>query len=161
MNETHPTTDYAMLKRQLAALLDTRDWVTNTSQMAAFIFQQVPELNWAGFYIQREERVLRLGPFQGQPACNPIEFEAGVCGAAARTRQTQRVEDVHAFPGHIACDAASRSELVVPLISNDRLWGVLDLDSPLPGRFALEDQEGIEALCQVLMDQTDLPDLIG
>ncbi|GHC33222.1 hypothetical protein GCM10010082_29790 [Kushneria pakistanensis] len=157
MNDTRPITDYGMLKRQLTALLDTRDWVTNTSQMAAFIFQQIPELNWAGFYIQREERVLRLGPFQGQPACNPIAFEEGVCGAAARTRQTQRVEDVHAFPGHIACDAASRSELVVPLIVDDRLWGVLDLDSPLPGRFSIEDQAGIEAMCQVLVAQSDLP----
>lgn len=160
MSNTRSTTDYAMLKRQLMALLDTRDWVTNTAQMAAFIFQQVPDLNWAGFYIQREERVLRLGPFQGQPACNPIGFEEGVCGAAARTGETQRVEDVHAFPGHIACDAASRSELVVPLSINDRLWGVLDLDSPLPGRFGIEDQEGIEALCQVLIEQTDLPDRV-
>ncbi|SPJ34935.1 GAF domain-containing protein [Kushneria phyllosphaerae] len=160
MSNTRPTTDYAMLKRQLMALLDTRDWVTNTAQMAAFIFQQVPDLNWAGFYIQREERVLRLGPFQGQPACNPIGFEDGVCGAAARTAETQRVEDVHAFPGHIACDAASRSELVVPLSIGDRLWGVLDLDSPLPGRFGIEDQEGIEALCQVLIEQTDLPDRV-
>lgn len=160
MSNTRSTTDYAMLKRQLMALLDTRDWVTNTAQMAAFIFQQVPELNWAGFYIQREERVLRLGPFQGQPACNPIGFEEGVCGAAAHTGETQRVEDVHAFPGHIACDAASRSELVVPLIKDDRLWGVLDLDSPLPGRFGIEDQAGIEALCQVLIEQTDLPDRV-
>lgn len=160
MSNTRPTTDYAMLKRQLMALLDTRDWVTNTAQMAAFIFQQVPELNWAGFYIQREERVLRLGPFQGQPACNPIGFEEGVCGAAARMGETQRVEDVHTFPGHIACDAASRSELVVPLIKDDRLWGVLDLDSPLPGRFGIEDQAGIEALCQVLIEQTDLPDRV-
>lgn len=160
MSNTRPTTDYAMLGRQLMALLDTRDWVTNTAQMAAFIFQQVPELNWAGFYIQREERVLRLGPFQGQPACNPIGFEEGICGAAARMGETQRVEDVHAFPGHIACDAASRSELVVPLIKDDRLWGVLDLDSPLPGRFGIEDQAGIEALCQVLIEQTDLPDRV-
>ncbi|WP_445621546.1 GAF domain-containing protein [Kushneria sp. Sum13] len=160
MSNTRSTTDYAMLKRQLMALLDTRDWVTNTAQMAALIFQQVPDLNWAGFYIQREERVLHLGPFQGQPACNPIGFEEGVCGAAARTGETQRVEDVHAFPGHIACDAASRSELVVPLSINNRLWGVLDLDSPLPGRFGIEDQEGIEALCQVLIEQTDLPDRV-
>ena len=160
MSNTRPTTDYAMLGRQLMALLDTRDWVTNTAQMAAFIFQQVPELNWAGFYIHREERVLRLGPFQGQPACNPIGFEEGVCGAAARMGETQRVEDVHAFPGHIACDAASRSELVVPLIKDDRLWGVLDLDSPMPGRFGIEDQAGIEALCQVLIEQTDLPDRV-
>ena len=159
MNDTRPTTDYAMLRRQLSALLDTRDWVTNTSQMAAFIFQQVPDLNWAGFYLQREARVLRLGPFQGQPACNPIGFDEGVCGAAARTGETQRVEDVHAFPGHIACDAASRSELVVPLIREGRVWGVLDLDSPLPGRFEVEDQQGIEALCQVLIEQSDLTDL--
>ena len=160
MDDTRPDTNYAMLGRQLKALLDTRDWITNTAQMAAFIFQQVPDLNWSGFYIQREERVLRLGPFQGQPACNPIGFDQGVCGTAARTLETQRVEDVHAFPGHIACDAASRSELVVPLIREGRVWGVLDLDSPLPGRFKPEDQKGIEGLCQVLIEQTDLPDLI-
>lgn len=136
-----------LLERQLASLLDTRDWLTNAAQTVAFIRQTFDDLNWVGFYLQREENTLVLGPFQGLPACNPIAFERGVCGAAARTRQTQRIEDVHAFDGHIACDPASRSELVVPIVVGERLWGVLDIDSPVPGRFSADDQALIEALC--------------
>ncbi|WP_106478296.1 GAF domain-containing protein [Phytohalomonas tamaricis] len=148
-------TDYALLGRQLEMLLDTRDWITNAAQTAAFINEQIPDLNWAGFYLHRQPQTLLLGPFQGKPACNPIPFDKGVCGAAARTRQTQRVADVHAFPGHIACDAASRAELVVPLIVNDEVWGVLDMDSPQPNRFSAEDQSGIEALCRIFIAATD------
>lgn len=148
-------TDYALLGRQLETLLDTRDWITNAAQTAAFIYAQLPELNWAGFYLHRQPQTLLLGPFQGKPACNPIPFTKGVCGAAARTRQTQRVADVHAFPGHIACDAASRAELVVPLIVNGEVWGVLDLDSPMPDRFSAEDQRGIETLCRIFVAATD------
>ncbi|MBB3140635.1 GAF domain-containing protein [Halomonas organivorans] len=149
-------TDYALLARQLGALLDTRDWLTNSAQTSAFIMQEIPELNWVGFYLQREPQRLDLGPFQGKPACHPIPFSKGVCGAAARTRETQRIDDVHAVADHIACDAASRAELVIPVMVDDRLWGVLDLDSPRQGRFSANDQEGLEALVQVFVEHTDL-----
>lgn len=149
-------TDYASLERQLAALLDTRDWLTNAAQTSAFLMQALDDLNWVGFYLQRQPETLILGPFQGLPACNPIPFSKGVCGAAARSRQTQRVDDVHAVPDHIACDAASRSELVVPIVVGEHLWGVLDIDSPLPARFSREDQAGIERLCRVFGAASDL-----
>ncbi|TVP46794.1 MAG: GAF domain-containing protein [Halomonas sp.] len=155
------TVDYPFLSRQLEALLDTRDWLTNSAQTCAFIYQQLSGLNWAGFYIQRQPEVLGLGPFQGQPACHPIPFSKGVCGAAARNQTTQRVDDVHAIADHIACDANSRSELVVPILIDNRLWGVLDLDSPLHARFTEQDQAGIEALVATFIRQTDLPDLIN
>lgn len=149
--------DYALLGRQLEALLDTRDWLTNSAQMCAFIHQYVPELNWAGFYLQRSKDMLTLGPFQGKPACNPIPFSKGVCGAAARSQTTQRIADVHAVADHIACDAASRSELVIPLLIEGDIWGVLDLDSPRAERFSEADQAGIEALVAIFQRQTDLP----
>lgn len=154
-----PTTDYGLLARQLDALLDTRDALTNSAQTCAFIMQSVADLNWAGFYLHRLPETLVLGPFQGKPACNPIPFSKGVCGAAARSRETQRVEDVHAVADHIACDAASRSELVIPILGDDGLWGLLDLDSPLPGRFDEHDQAGIEALMAVFASRTDLSTL--
>lgn len=147
---------YAMLAAQAEALLaDERNLVANAAQLSAFIFQEVPDLNWAGFYFVDGQDQLLLGPFQGKVACMRIPFSKGVCGAAARERQTQRVEDVHAFPGHIACDAASRSELVVPLVKDDRLIGVLDLDSPNPARFSATDQAGIERLVAVFLAATD------
>jgi len=121
------------------------DGIANMANLAALIWQAIPDLNWAGFY-RFDGSELVLGPFQGKAACIRIPLEKGVCGAAALTRETQRVEDVHAFPGHIACDADSRSELVVPIVVGDRLIGVLDLDSPLPSRFTAEDQTGAEAL---------------
>jgi L-methionine (R)-S-oxide reductase len=152
--------DYSLLNRQLEALLDTRDWLTNSAQTCAFIQQQLSDLNWVGFYLQRQSEVLGLGPFQGQPACHPIPFSKGVCGAAARQQSTQRVDDVHAVADHIACDANSRSELVIPIVVEDHLWGVLDLDSPLHARFSQQDQAGIEALVATFMRQTDLPDLV-
>ncbi|WP_163557431.1 GAF domain-containing protein [Halomonas sp. NO4] len=148
--------DYALLARQLEALLDGRDWLTNSAQTCAFIMQEIPDLNWVGFYLQRQPEVLSLGPFQGKPACHPIPFAKGVCGAAARTQQTQRVDDVHAVADHIACDAASNAELVVPISVNGHLWGVLDLDSPVKGRFNAADQAGIEALVAVFIERTDL-----
>lgn len=154
-----PETDYGLLARQLEALLDTRDALTNTAQTCAFITQSVPGLNWAGFYLHRKPETLILGPFQGKPACNPIPFTKGVCGAAARSRVTQRVDDVHAVEDHIACDADSRSELVIPLSSGDQLWGLLDLDSPLPARFNDQDQAGIEALMRIFIERTDLATL--
>lgn len=121
------------------------DGIANMANVAALIWQAIPDLNWAGFY-RFDGSELVLGPFQGKAACIRIALDKGVCGAAARLRATQRVDDVHAFPGHIACDADSRSELVVPIVANDRLVGVLDLDSPVPGRFTADDQSGAEAL---------------
>ena len=150
------TADYPLLLRQLAALLDTRDWLTNSAQTCAFLMEAIPDLNWAGFYLHRMPETLCLGPFQGKSACHPIPFAKGVCGAAARTRRTQRIDDVHAVVDHIACDAASRAELVVPIVVDDQLWGVLDLDSPIQGRFSEADQAGIEALVRVFMDRSDL-----
>lgn len=147
---------YAMLAAQVEALLaGERNLVANAAQLSAFIYQEVPDLNWAGFYFVEGDDQLLLGPFQGKVACMRIPFSKGVCGAAARERRTQRVEDVHAFPGHIACDAASRSELVVPLIQGGRLIGVLDLDSPHPARFSAADQAGIEALVEAFLAATD------
>ena len=147
---------YAMLAAQVEALLaGERNLVANAAQLSAFIYQEVPDLNWAGFYFVEGEDQLLLGPFQGKVACMRIPFNKGVCGAAARERRTQRVEDVHAFPGHIACDAASRSELVVPLVQGGRLIGVLDLDSPHPARFSAADQAGIEALVEAFLAATD------
>jgi L-methionine (R)-S-oxide reductase len=143
-------TDPDTLWDDLAAAADAitagePDAIANMANVAALIWQAVPDLNWAGFY-RFDGRELVLGPFQGKSACIRIALDRGVCGAAAATRTTQRVEDVHAFPGHIACDAASRSELVVPVVVDDRLIGVLDLDSPLPGRFSAEDAAGADAL---------------
>jgi GAF domain-containing protein len=144
----------ADLYRDLLAALDALtanepDWVANTANAAALVWQHLPDLNWSGFYRLTGEELV-LAPFQGKPACIRIEVGRGVCGTAAATRKTQRVDDVHAFPGHIACDAASRSELVVPVLAGGRLWGVLDLDSPLPARFDDDDAEGCEALATLL-----------
>lgn len=121
------------------------DAIANMANVAALIWQAIPDLNWAGFY-RFDGHELVLGPFQGKAACIRIPIGKGVCGAAARLRATQRVEDVHAFPGHIACDTDSRSELVVPIVAGDRLIGVLDLDSPVPARFTADDQAGAETL---------------
>lgn len=146
---------YALLAAQLESLLaDDRDFIANASQFSAFLYNELPELNWAGFYLNKQEELV-LGPFQGKVACVRIPFTRGVCGAAARTRETQRVEDVHAFPGHIACDSASNSELVVPLVKEGRLIGVLDLDSPSIGRFSEADQAGIEHLAAIFLRLTD------
>ena len=143
---------YALLCAQLESLLaDERDFIANSAQFSAFLFNQLDDLNWAGFYLNRNEELV-LGPFQGQIACVRIAFGRGVCGAAAASRQTQRVADVNAFPGHIACDSASRSELVVPLVHGDELIGVFDLDSPHPGRFDEEDQQGLEAIARAFLE---------
>lgn len=146
---------YALLAAQLESLLeDERDFIANAAQFSAFLYHQIDDLNWAGFYLNRNQELV-LGPFQGQIACVRIPFGRGVCGAAAATEQTQRVEDVHAFAGHIACDSASNSELVVPLIKDGRLIGVLDLDSPSIGRFSENDQQGIEALAAIFLRASD------
>ncbi|QVM98181.1 GAF domain-containing protein [Pseudomonas sp. B21-012] len=146
---------YGLLAAQLEALLaDERDFIANAAQFSAFLYSQVEDLNWAGFYLNRNEQLL-LGPFQGQVACVRIPFGRGVCGAAAASRETQRVEDVHAFPGHIACDSASNSELVIPLVKDGRLIGVLDLDSPKLARFSEVDQAGLERLAGIFLRLTD------
>jgi len=132
-----------------ALTADEPDMIANMANAAALIWQYLPDLNWSGFY-RLVDGELVLGPFQGKPACIRIAIGAGVCGAAAKTRETQLVEDVHAFPGHIACDAASRSELVVPIVHEGALIGVLDLDSPSPARFDAEDAAGCEALIRLL-----------
>jgi L-methionine (R)-S-oxide reductase len=144
----------AELYQDLAAALDALtadepDAIANMANASALLWQYLPELNWAGFY-RNVGGELVLGPFQGKAACIRIPFGKGVCGAAASSLETQRVEDVHAFPGHIACDADSRSELVVPIVHEGRLIGVLDLDSPLPARFDAEDAKGCEALVALL-----------
>lgn len=141
---------WAELRGQLAGVIDGEpDPVANMANAAAILFHGLPDLNWAGFYLLRGGELV-LGPFQGRAACVRIPLGKGVCGTAAAARSTQIVADVQAFPGHIACDAASRSELVVPLIANDQLVGVIDLDSPLPARFDAEDAAGLEAFATVL-----------
>ncbi|ATB60057.1 putative signaling protein [Xanthomonas citri pv. fuscans] len=127
------------------------DRIANAANLAALIFHSLPSLNWAGFYFY-DGRELVVGPFQGLPACVRIPLDKGVCGAAASTRQSQRIADVDAFPGHIACDSASRSELVIPLVKGDALIGVLDLDSPELDRFDADDQRGLEAIAQLFVD---------
>ena len=146
---------YDLMAAQVQALFaDERDFIANAAQFSAFLYHQVDDLNWAGFYLNRNEELV-LGPFQGQVACVRIPFDRGVCGAAAATRQTQRVEDVHAFPGHIACDSASNSELVIPLVKEGKLIGVLDLDSPKVGRFSEADQVGLEKLAALFLELSD------
>ncbi|KAA1178123.1 GAF domain-containing protein [Rhizobium tropici] len=141
---------YRELADQLKALLEgEQDSIANAANTSALIFQMLPDLNWAGFYFLRQANELVLGPFQGKPACVRIAVGRGVCGTAVEKARSILVEDVHAFPGHIACDAASRSELVVPLFRDGRVFGVIDLDSPLPGRFDEDDQAGIEALAAI------------
>ena len=143
---------YAQLLEQARGLLyGEHDRIANAANLSALVYHSLPDLNWVGFYFY-DGAELVVGPFQGLPACVRIPLHKGVCGAAASTRQTQRVEDVHAFPGHIACDAASRSELVVPLVHNGELVGVFDLDSPLPGRFDADDQQGLEAIAQAWIE---------
>lgn len=146
-------TVYRELAQQLGGLLsDERDAIANAANTAALLFTSLPDLNWAGFYFLRSAEELVLGPFQGKPACVRIAVGRGVCGAAVERRQSMLVDDVHAFADHIICDAASRSELVVPLMGGDRILGVIDLDSPLPSRFDLDDQHGIEAIAAIYVN---------
>ncbi|KGM56849.1 diguanylate cyclase [Lysobacter arseniciresistens ZS79] len=143
---------YAELAAQARALLaGESDRIANAANLSALVYHALPELNWVGFYFF-DGRELVVGPFQGQPACVRIPLDKGVCGAAASTRQSQRVADVDAFPGHIACDSASRSEVVVPLVLDDALVGVFDIDSPRRERFDADDQRGFEALAQVYLE---------
>lgn len=144
---------YDELTQQLEGLLGgERDAIANAANTAALLFTTLPDLNWAGFYFLRSPDELVLGPFQGKPACVRIAIGKGVCGTAAARRETVVVEDVHAFPGHIACDSASNSEIVVPLVRGGELLGVLDLDSPKHARFGAADQQGLEALARIFID---------
>lgn len=146
------------LIRQTRGLLESeRDLIANAANLSALIWQLVPDLNWAGFYLMKRGELV-LGPFQGKPACVRIAVGKGVCGAAVVTRASVLVVDVHAFPGHIACDAASNSELVVPLIRNGVVHGVLDLDSPRVGRFDENDRSGFEELVSIFMAMTEFAD---
>ena len=146
--------DTATMYRDLASALEGLltgeiDSIANMANAAALIYETLPDVNWVGFYRNIGDELV-LGPFQGRPACIRIKFGEGVCGAAAATRQVQRVEDVHAFPGHIACDSASNSEIVVPLIRDGELIGVLDIDSPKSARFTEEDEAGVVRLGEIL-----------
>ncbi len=143
---------YADLATQARGLLaGERDRTANAANLGALVYHALPDLNWVGFYFFDGQELV-VGPFQGHPACVRIALGRGVCGTAAQTRQTQRVADVDAFPGHIPCDSASRSELVVPLYDGDALVGVFDLDSPILDRFDAEDQRGLEAIAGIFLE---------
>jgi len=146
--------DTATMYRDLASALEALiagepDPIANMANASALIFETLPDVNWVGFY-RNVNQELVLGPFQGRPACIRMTFDQGVCGAAAKTREVQRVQDVNAFPGHIACDSASKSEIVVPLIREGKLLGVLDIDSPKTARFTEEDEAGVVKLGEIL-----------
>lgn len=143
--------DYQLLYQQALALFEGEtDWIANTSNMAALLYNGLADVNFAGFYRVQDGELI-LGPFQGQVACVHIAFGSGVCGTAAQTGETQLVKDVHQFAGHIACDAASNSEIVVPIYQGDKLWGALDIDSPKLARFDQEDQAGLERLAPLFL----------
>jgi GAF domain-containing protein len=147
--------DKPTMYRDLASALEglvagEPDGIANMANASALIYETLPDVNWVGFY-RNIAGELVLGPFQGRPACIRMTFDQGVCGAAAKTRQVQRVEDVNTFPGHIACDSASNSEIVVPLMRNGEVIGVLDIDSPKRARFTEEDEAGVVKLAEIMM----------
>ena len=143
-------TDYRLLARQLEALIEDTEWdISIMANASALIWDALEDINWAGFYIMRNGH-LELGPFQGKVACVRIGIGKGVCGTAVLEDKTQLVPDVHEFPGHIACDSASNSEIVIPIHSGESIYGVLDIDSPLKGRFTEDDSDGLEALVKVI-----------
>ena len=147
---------YASLAAQLRSLLaGERDSVANMANFAALLFHSLPDLNWSGFYLLKDKQLV-LGPFQGKPACIRIPLGEGVCGTAAARRETILVANVHEFPGHIACDSASNSEIVVPVMNDDTLIGVLDLDSPTFARFDDDDAKGLNELVEIFVEATDL-----
>jgi L-methionine (R)-S-oxide reductase len=153
--------DYDLLVRQVASVLEgERDLTANAAQFSALVYDTLAELNWAGFYLtvpsrKGEGQDLLVGPFQGKPACARIPFGRGVCGTSAVKQETIVVPDVHAFPGHIACDSASNSEIVLPVVKDGRLVGVFDIDSPVLDRFSAEDKAGLEAMVAVFVAATD------
>lgn len=147
---------YDLLLRQLEGVLSmSTDPVSNMANISAVLFDGLTQVNWVGFYVRRGEELL-LGPFQGKPACVRIALGKGVCGTAAQTGQIQRVENVHNFPGHIACDSASQSEIVIPIFKEGRVWGVLDLDSPVLARFTPQDQVFLEKAARLFEQETAL-----
>ncbi len=144
------STDYQLLSRQLDALLEGEtDLIANLSNTSALLNENLDQINWVGFYLMKEGALI-LGPFQGKTACVHIKVGQGVCGTAVQEDKTQRVEDVHAFPGHIACDANSQSEIVIPLHKNSEIVGVLDIDAPIRNRFSADDETGLENIVRVL-----------
>lgn len=150
MDEKEKIVFYQELTRQLGALIEGTPYeIANLANAAALLYHSLEEINWAGFYLLEGEKLV-LGPFQGKPACIEIPVGRGVCGAAAARREIVRVADVHRFPGHIACDGASRSEIVLPLFAGDRVVGVLDIDSPVTGRFTPADEAGLSAFARRL-----------
>ncbi len=152
-------TDYKQLAAELRSLLEgERDFIANAANFSSLLFYSLADLNWAGLYLLKEGDLV-LGPFQGKPACVRIRMGQGVCGTAAEQRQSVLVPNVHEFPGHIACDSASNSEVVIPLIKNDRLLGVLDLDSPSIGRFDDSDVTGLNELATIFLEH--VPELVS
>ncbi|NKI21845.1 GAF domain-containing protein [Paenibacillus dendritiformis] len=153
-----PDQDYPLLHKQLLALIEGEpNLIANLANASALLWQGLKDINWAGFYLMDEsKKELVLGPFQGLPACIRIPLGRGVCGTAAREQRTLVVPDVHAFPGHIACDAASRSEIVIPMMKDGRLVGVLDIDSPVTDRFQEPDREALEKMVEALMKEAIL-----
>lgn len=152
---------YSDFLKQLKSLLeDEKDWLANLANTASLIYNLVPKLNWVGFYLMDSEEEMVLGPFQGQPACVRIKVGSGVCGTAVSERKTQLVENVHEFNGHIACDPASKSELVIPLEIEGTIVGVLDLDSPAEARFNKEDKDYLEKAVKILIEETDFTPLL-
>ncbi len=150
---------YHELRLELSGLL-TDDWLSNLSNFSAAVYNRLPDLNWCGFYLVRAAtgpEHLKLGPFQGRPACLDIPFTRGVCGKAALDKRSIIVDDVHAFPGHIVCDERSRSEIVIPILNGNRVIGVLDLDSPSLARFDSNDENGLSSLVSLLMEKTVWP----
>lgn len=144
------TTDYSLIFNQAKALLLPQyGRMTNMANLSALLYQYMHDINWAGFYLL-DGNILRLGPFQGKPACTQIALGKGVCGTAAQQKKTLIVPDVHQFPGHIACDSASNSEIVIPLIQNGQIWGVLDIDSPIKNRFSDEDSAELQKITALL-----------
>lgn len=142
--------NYTDLKKQLQSLTEDCPYVTaNLANASALLFENLPDINWAGFYERIEDKLI-LGPFQGRPACIEIPVGRGVCGTAVQEKKVQRVADVHAFKGHIACDSASRSEIVIPLFLAEKIWGVLDIDSPVKNRFQPEDEAGLLEIAEVI-----------
>lgn len=151
------TEHYQLLSEQVRALFeDERDFLANMANFSALVYHNLPDLNWAGFYLLNGDELV-LGPFQGNVACVRIPMGKGVCGTTAEKRQTIRVDNVHEFPGHIACDVASRSEIVIPLIKDGVLLGVFDIDSPIFSRFDQDDQDGLETLVSDFIQLTHIP----
>lgn len=154
LNYSNKTEFYQKLNEELKHNLD-KHWFTNLSQFSALVFDQLPDVNWVGFYLNVSNELI-LGPFQGKPACMKIHFGRGVCGSSAQKRESILVDDVDAFPGHIACDSASRSEIVIPLIQDDKVLGVLDVDSPSLKRFTQDDVAGLKLLTETLLKTTSI-----